>query len=439
MPATEPDISPAAVPSDDRRTFRLGVLNGVAFTFAESLIAADLVLTNFVSKLTSSNFLIGLVVPLRDAGWFLPQLFVSSYLQYRDQMLPIYRRMAVIRSAAWVGMALAVLTLRNPGWLLLVFYVLYSIQSLASGVSGLSFMDVVAKTVSSRRRGAFFAARMFFGGLLALAASAMVEAALGGRIVPSYMGAISLLTFVSWVFASLGLLAFSSIREPRGEIREEPSTLGQHVRRAARLPRDNRDFRWFLAGRAVLILGYMAAPFYGLYATRELGASDQIVGVFLAARTIAFLVSNPIWARVSSQRGNRLVMLISAGLGAAFALFAFVARPALEASALPQAAWGYAFVPLFALWGAYESGTGVGGAPLLLDLAPPRDRAIYIGFTNSVLGVVLLSTSLGGVMADLLGFRGVFGFALACYLIGVYVLWRMREPRTLGNGEPASG
>lgn len=427
------------LPAGDRRAFRLGVLNGIAFVFAESLIAADLVLTNFISKLTPSNFLIGLVVPLRDAGWYLPQLFVSSYLQYRDRMLPIYRRMSVVRSIAWLGMAIAVFTIHDPVLLLLAFYLLYAVNSLAAGVSGLSFMDVVAKTIPSRRRGAFFAARMFFGSLLGLAASVMVEAALGGRIVSSYFSAISLLLFVSWAFASMGLLAFSSIREPPGEVREEPSTLGQHVRRAARLPRDNRDFRLFLAGRALLILGYMAAPFYGLYATRDLGADDRIIGIFLAARTLSFLAANPLWARVSGRRGNRLVMVIAAACGALIAFSALAARPMLEASALPREAWGYAFVPVFVLWGVYESGVGVGGAPLLLDLAPPRDRAIYVGFTNSVLGIALLSTTVGGALVDRFGFAGVFAFALACYLGGLIVIGRMREPRDLLEGRTAGG
>jgi len=411
------------------RSFCLGVFNGAAFIFAETLIAADLVLTNFVSKFTTSNFLIGLVVPLRDAGWYLPQLFVSSYLQYRDRMLPTYRSMAVVRSIAWLGMAIAVFVVRDPIVLLLSFYALYGVNSLASGVAGLAFMDVVAKTIPSRRRGAFFAARLFFGSLLGLAASAIVDAALGGALVASYFTAIGLLFLMSWGAASLGLLAFGSIHEPPGEVRETPITLGQHVWRAARLPRDNREFRLFLAGRVMLILAYMAAPFYGVYATRELGADDRIIGIFLAARTIAFLVANPLWARLSERRGNRLVVMVASGFGALIAIAALTARPILEAAGVSQAAWGYFFAPVFVLWGLYESGVGVGGNTLLLDLAPPGDRAIYVGFANSVLGITLLSTSLGGVLVDLLGLRGVFSLALVCYVAGLVTIARMREPR----------
>jgi MFS family permease len=417
------------LPPNVNRNFLLGVLNGAWFILAETLVAADLVLANFISKLTTSNFLIGLVVPLRDAGWFLPQLFVSSYLQRRDRMLPIYRVTSVVRSLAWLGMGLVVLTIDNPIALLAAFYLLYTVNSLASGISGLSFMDVVAKTIPSRRRGSFFASRLFFGSLLGLAASGLVESALGGRLGVPYFAAVGLLLVLSWVFASIGMFAFCIVREPRGEVREEPSTLGEHIRRAARLPRDNRNFRYLLTGRVTLMLVYVAAPFYGLYATRELGADDRIIGLFLAARTAAFLVANPVWGRLSNRRGNRLVILIALVFGGLMPLAALLTRPVLSASTIPPAQWGYFFVPVFVLWGLFESGVGVGAMNLLLDLAPQRDRAIYIGLTNSILGVALISTSLGGALVDLIGMSGIFVFALACCAVSLLAFGRMREPR----------
>lgn len=429
------------MPASSRRSYFLGVFNGAAFTFAETLISADLVLTNFISKLTTSNFLIGLVVPLRDASWYLPQLLVSSYLQYRDRALPLYRRLAILRSATWLGMAVIVFAVRdrNPAILLLLFYALYTVYSLASGFAGLSFMDVVAKTIPSRRRGAFFGGRLFFGSLLGLAASALVDAALGGTLGFPYFTSMALLMFVSWIVATVGLAAFAIIHEPAGEVRQEPSTLQQHVRRAARLPRANRDFRLFLGGRAFLLLAYVAAPFYGVYATRELGADDRVIAVFLAARTITFLVANPIWARASDRRGNRIVILAASAVGVFLPVTALAARPMLELVGAPVEQWGFLYVPVFVLWGLFESGMGVGANNLLLDLAPSHDRSIYVGLTNSVLGVTLLCTTFGGVLVDLVGISGVFVVATACYISGVVAIARMREPRSEIEGEELAG
>ena len=49
------------------------------------------------------------------------------------------------------------------GFLLLTAY------SMGAGLTGLAFMDIMAKVIPPTRRGAFFAQRAFWGGLLALA------------------------------------------------------------------------------------------------------------------------------------------------------------------------------------------------------------------------------------------------------------------------------
>src|SRR5512141_1893578 len=95
-----------------KRNFFLGVFNGAMFNFAEALMQIDTVLTWFVQQLHGSYFLIGLVGPMRDAGWFLPQLFVSKWLEKQPHKLPQYRRMAVIRCIAWLTCALSTLFIR---------------------------------------------------------------------------------------------------------------------------------------------------------------------------------------------------------------------------------------------------------------------------------------------------------------------------------------
>ena len=79
-----------------RRSFALGVFNGAAFRFAEAVTDPPLVLTWFVSRLTTSNLLIGLVGPMGDAGWFLPQMFVANHIQRMPRKMPSYALSAVV-------------------------------------------------------------------------------------------------------------------------------------------------------------------------------------------------------------------------------------------------------------------------------------------------------------------------------------------------------
>ncbi|MEK6574531.1 MAG: hypothetical protein AABZ58_09495, partial [Chloroflexota bacterium] len=61
-----------------QRDFWLGVLNGLFFLLGETLIDPTLVIATFVSHLTASALWVGLIVPLLDGTWFLPQLWVSG-------------------------------------------------------------------------------------------------------------------------------------------------------------------------------------------------------------------------------------------------------------------------------------------------------------------------------------------------------------------------
>jgi hypothetical protein len=77
--------------------------------------------------------------------------------------------------------------------------------------------------------------------------------------------------------------------------------------------------------------------------------------------------------------------------------------------------------------GAYETG-GIGDD---LEVAPPNDRAIYIGLTNTVLGVAYLSTAVSGLIVDVVSYEGVFVLGLILLLVASWALWRMRDPREL--------
>ena len=221
-------------PREVRRSFLLGVVNGTLFHFAEALIDPSLVLTWFVSQLTRSNLLIGLVAPLGDAGWFLPQVFISARIQHLPRKMPGYIASAAVRVVAWLLLAGTVWSVDDPRVLLAGFFVLYLLARLASGLGGLAFFDVVAKTIPARRRGSYFAWRQLLGGLLGLNAVWILKVILNHPGLPFPRGH-ALLFVLYCVAIALGMMAFSLVREPPGVAASGPATVGEQLRRAGRL------------------------------------------------------------------------------------------------------------------------------------------------------------------------------------------------------------
>jgi len=83
-------------------------------------------------------------------------------------------------------------------------------------------------------------------------------------------------------------------------------------------------------------------------------------------------------------------------------------------------------IPAFACAGIRESAPGIGGQPLLLEIAPEADRSLYPGVTSSLLGPVRLATMAGGVIAATLGFAVLLGITVLAHALALIAALSLR-------------
>lgn len=412
-----------------KRNFSLGVLNGAFFNFFSALLDPSLVLSWFVSQLTTSNFLIGLIMPIQSGGWLLPQLLVSGYLQRRQRKLPFYSCMAGARVAIWGLMTLAVFFVEDAAVLLVVFFTLLTVYSLSAGLAGICFVDIVAKAIPATRRGAFFGWRLFLGGLLAFGGSLLVRYILDEGRGLAFPDNYAVLFLFAFFILCVAMGCFILTVEPLEPVNEERITLGRQFRRALDLPRRDSNYRRFLTMRLLLMGAEIATPFYIVYAKRALSVPVSMVGVYLMGTTLASFASNLLWGRISDRQGNKLLLILSSALGLLMPLTALSIGPLADLwPGLGEFAPGL-FALVFVLSGGYKSGTMIGNLNFLLEITPPDDRPIYIGFTNTILGIALLASSVGGLIVDMAGFTVLFSLALAFYAVALFLTLRLQEPR----------
>lgn len=407
-----------------RRNFTVGVVNGALFIFAETILDPNLVLVWFLSRLGAPNFLLALVSPMRDGLWFLPQLPVSQRMRHRVYYLGLYRQMAFIRAAGAFAMALGIwLAAPHPTGMLLAFFVPYFIISLASGISGLPFMEIVGKTIPPRQRGVFFAARLFFGGLLGLAASGMVRLLLEEQMGLAFPHNVAVLFLMFAVFTSIGMAVFAMVVEPPSPA-PDGHTAQTPWRKAVQALWRRSSYRLFLGARVALMWAAIATPFFTAYAVRELQVPDAMIGLYLGFNVGASLLSNLLWSWISVRQGHLAVLEGATLCGLLSALWALMVGPL--SGPWPDASQ-WLMLLVFILSGAYASGAAIGGMSLLLEIAPGHDRPLTIGLTNTLLGIALLSTSTGGLIADLVGYRGLFALSFGFYTLALVLLWGLKR------------
>ncbi len=401
-------------------------MNGALFGFVDNFISPYLVVSLFVNSLGGSNFLVGLLPAIYNGGWFLPQFLISHRLPAMPRKKDLYNWMSAVRVVTWTLLILATFLIgaSNPDWLLVVFFVLYTTYSLAAGVAGAPFMDIVAKIIPPARRGTFFGRRDLSGALCAIGASYLISILLNPDIAPPFPLNFGVIFLIAGVVIAFGLSAFIFVVEPADATVTSHVTFTSQLRSAGRILREHAVYRRYLLTRVAIAAADIATPFYAIYATRVLGVPPELVGVYLALTTGASLLTNPLLTRVCDRRGNR-VLLVGVTCG-------MLAMPliALAFGALPQGpALGLPFGVLFIVLGMTRTGGNIVLPSALLNIAPPQERPLYIGFTNTILGIATFLPIFGGILLDIAGFRFIWLLTAAVGAVAGWLAAGMVEPR----------
>lgn len=415
---------------ETQRNFNLGVLNGLFFGLGETLIDPTLVVAAFISHLTHSDLWVGLVVPILDYTWFLPQFWVSGYLQSQPHKMPLYKLTAYIRAAAWVSLTAAIFFLRQPGLLLAAFVSLLVLAALAAGFSGLSFLEVVGKTIPPDRRGLFFAWRLTIGGVVGIGAGAVVQWLLAEDGPLDFPGNFGLLFLSATLLFFCGWWAFFQVREPPDAAVLPAASPGQQLRRALGFVRTDANYRRFLLLRSALLVAGAAVPFYAIYVQARLGGSLSLIGLYLAAFKAANLVATVYLGRVSARWGYGRLMAVAAGAGILMTLMVLGLAGAAAVTGVAGWAAAWWLVPVFVVNGVRESGVGIAGQSLLLEIAPAGERSLYLGFSNTLLGLALVAASFSGVVVEVFGLPALLVISLLCYALAVRASLSLRPTLT---------
>jgi MFS family permease len=393
-----------------KRNFFLGVSNGVFFNFAWAFISTSTVLPLFISRLTGSQILIGLASTLEALGWFLPQIAIAAITLHRKSQMPVYIKAAFLRAGSFLLFTVLVFLLgkERPAYLLVSFFFLFSLYSLGGGMAGVSFTDIVGKTIPQRKRGSFFGARKLVGGGLAALGGILIQRILGLYDFPENFGVLFL---IASALIILALASVCLIRETPATRRPEKKSVKENLLSGFSIAKRDANFRKFLLTRVVIGCYVMGLPFYIIYADRYLSIPASMAGVFLSVQMSGFLASNLLWAYLSDRGNNKLVLVFSAFFSAVCPFLVILNI----AFGIPLAAYGAVFFFL----GATISGLDLGYTNYLLQIAPEDRRPIYVGFVNTVVGPTLFLSAVGGLIVQVSSFAFLYTLLLLISLLAI--------------------
>ena len=398
----------------------VGFIGEVVFFYLGMVFASmTTVLPGFVSQLTPSVILIGLVLTLAEGASRLPQLLVAYWLSPKRKKKSYLTRAAIISRPAYFLVAVALLAgiARWPSVTLFFFFFLHFILYAALSIDSLIWWDVFAKAIPLHRRGRVLGTSTAVQGVLSIGAGGIVVLVLGSR-GPSFPGNYALLFALSSLCLLVSLSFWLLVREPVevSSVRRLPWK--SFVRSVMDVVRKDRTFRRFLALRLLAGFEGLALGFYVLFALRALELPGSMIGVFAVIQTTGAVVGGALFGWISGQFGNHRVIQIATFLGATAPLIAWVF------SAFPVASdWVYAYIWVFFAVGLFAAALFVGFNGLTVELAPPGGRESYVGIFNTASGLVIAWPMIGGWILERTSFAILFGATAGLMLSAHLLSW----------------
>ncbi|MCE8024267.1 MULTISPECIES: MFS transporter [Halomonadaceae] len=375
------------------RNFFLHLFASLGNKLADELSSARLVLPWLLGVIGAPLWMVGLLVPIREAGALLPQLFVAGFIRLKPQ-----------RKWAWVvggclqalaAVTLALLALFGQGGLggALVLITLVAL-SLARGLSSIATKDVLGKTIAKQRRGNLLGWSGSVAGAVTLAAGGVLmlfEDRPGELALAALLGVAAL----GW---AVNALCAARIAEVPGAV-EGGENAWSSIKLGLHLMREDRNFLHFNISRALLLASALALPYVALLGQQQSGAELGGLGLLIVVSGLAGMLASPVWGK-RSDTSSRSV-LRDTGLGAAACCLLGAGIAWLPGEWTTQV-WPYALV--YALLVVVHAGVRLGRKTYLVDMAGQDKRALYVALSNTITGVLMLFVGgMTGVLAQWLG------------------------------------
>jgi MFS family permease len=418
-PRTE---SGTTLEEDVRKHFKfnttVNLLDGAFFGLGWGFGSVGTIVTLFVSQMTNSAVLIGLIPAIHAVGWQLPQLFMANSISRLRRYKPMVMWMTIHERIPFLALAVVALfltALGNKAALILTFLILIW-QGLGAGFTANGWQSLVAKIIPPDWRGTFFGAQSalanIFISIAAIAAGFILEKVHN----PLNFAICFALTMVGM---GLSMVMIGLTREPVDNEKTIPERQPSPWKGGLELLRGDRNFSAFIFVRLLAQFATMGFAFYILYGLRRFGMSGLTAGFLTAALTITQTVANLVMGWLGDRLGHRLMLIAGA---------VAITLSSLLAWGAPSLNWMYL---AFILSGLANVAYWTIGMAITTEFGNEETRPTYIGLSNTLVApFTIIAPLLGGWIADTAGFQATFMIsAVGGLVIAGLLAWLVRDPR----------
>jgi len=413
------------------RGMRLSTWDG-AFATIHTSLTAGAFLTGFALWLGANDLALGLLTAIPTFAGLI-QVLASYFGEREGPRKPFVAWLALAARVLWLPMLMLPFLLPRSV-AMAAFLPLYAISFCLLNLTVPAWTSWMSDLVPADHRGRYFAQRNTVAGiagmLIGLPAAWFLDMATRKHHWEAV--AFAILFGVGVLGGIASFLAIMRQPEPRPKVSESARTGGlRGILDFYRAPFADRNFRSLLIFNMVFVTGqFFAAPFYTVWALKNLHLNYVWLQVFGTLTSLAGLGSMALWGYLADKFGNKPLLAI----GVVGVFFLPVGWTLTSADRPHLTLLIIAAINLAG--GMFWAGVGLTQFNLLIRLSPPGRTGVYVATMAALTGLTGgLAPLVGGVVMHalegwhtqlpgltLLNFQVVFMISAALRIAGLLFL-----------------
>jgi MFS family permease len=391
--------------------YTVNLFDGAFFGFALGIASFTTIIPLFVSTMTSSAILIGLIPAIHTVGWQLPQLFTAKNVSRLKYFRPYVILLTINERVPFLGLAgIALLTpyFKDKTPLLILTFIMLVWQGIGGGFTANGWQNLIGKIIPSDYLTTFFGIQSSAANLLASAGAVIAGYILehnnsdqGYAICFSVAAFLMLLSWIS--------LASTKENERTAPINEEQ--LSPIFSQVINIFKTNTGFVWFIVYRNLIQFGLMASFFYTIFCVKKLGMDTLTIGWMTSLLFMTSVITNPIMGYLADHWKRRSILILGSVAGAVSAYLAFMITDQ------------YLFFIVFLLYGIAGATIWNTCMTFAMEYGTEQNRPTYIGMSNTLTAPsAILAPIIGGWLADTFSYETTFIVSTALCIITILIL-----------------
>lgn len=384
---------------------------GFTVTFTE----VNTVLPGLILEVGGSQIHIGILTAIMIGAPMLTQLLFAGFLTPKPRKKPfllagIYLRVFALSGVAWT---LSQISRIDPVYMIFLVYGWMLIFTTSGAFAGVSYTDILGKSIAGDQRKRFFVLRQFLSSLGVLISAIIARELLKRFTYPLNYEILFIAAAGSLFLASFGFIA---LREKPVANRYESSSALEIFKFIPGYLREDANLRNFILINNLTGFATTLMPFYVVLAkdTYSLGAKD--IGNFLLIGITGMILSNFLWSKIVAKYSFKGVMVTWTIIGASLPLLALVLS-------------GYApysvFQVIFFLSGVAMSAQKISQGGILIEISENDNRALYSGINGAFNLTIALFPLISGFVIAWLGYAPVFLLGSVAMISALFFVRRL--------------